>query len=100
MQGSLSFDERLRRARDNLRAEKAAHAVTRSRLEHCEAELARLLGSGGSARIVGSDTEGSRRAPCDWDINKSAVGGDDSGADRAQRAVSYTHLTLPTKRIV
>ena len=59
--------------------------MTRAKLEHCEAELAKLQGSGESARTVGSDTERSRHVPCDWDMNKSPVAGDDSGADRAER---------------
>jgi len=35
MQGSLSFDERLHRARESLRVEKVAHVPTRAKLEHC-----------------------------------------------------------------
>ena len=35
MQGSLSFDERLRRARESLHVEKVAHAATRAKLQHC-----------------------------------------------------------------
>jgi len=59
MHGTLRFYESLRRARDSLCVEKAAHAVTRAKLQHCEAELAKLQGSGGSVRTVAVDTQGS-----------------------------------------
>ena len=81
MHGTLSFYESLRRARDSLCVEKAAHAVTRAKLQHCEAELAKLQGSGGSVRTVAADTQGSPHEPCHWNIHKSTVAGDDSGAE-------------------
>jgi len=81
MQGSLNFDERLRRACESLCVEKAAHAVTRAKLEHCQAELMKLQGSGGRPMIVAADTEGGPSNLFDGDIHTSSVTGDDNGAD-------------------
>jgi len=53
MQGILSFDERLRRVRESLPVEKAAHAATREKLHDCETELARMQGRGETEGAVG-----------------------------------------------
>ena len=78
MQGSLSFEERLRRARETLRLEKAAHAATRAKLQQCEAELAQLKGLGGRPMTVDAETEGDPSDPLHGDIHMSPVAGDAS----------------------
>ena len=85
MQGSLSFEERLRRARDSLRLEKAAHAATRAKLLECEAELAQVKGVGGSPMSVHADT-GAPDEPLHGDIHVCPVVGDASGAKGAVHA--------------
>ena len=85
MQGSLSFEERLRRARDSLRLEKAAHAATRAKLLECEAELAQVKGVGGSPMSVHAET-GGPYDPLHGDIHVCPIVGDASGAKGAVHA--------------
>ena len=82
MQGSLSFEEHLRRARDCLRLEKAAHAATRAKLLQCEAELAQVKGLGGRPMEVDVET-GGPSDPLHGDIHMSPVAGDAGGAKGA-----------------
>ena len=85
MQGSLSFEERLRRARESLRLEKAAHAATRAKLLECEAELAQLKAVGGSPMSGHAETGGADDG-LHGDIHVCPVVGDASGAKGAVHA--------------
>jgi len=82
VQGSLSYEERLRQARDSLRLEKAAHAATRAKLLECEAELAQVKGLGGSPMSVHAEM-GGPSDPLHGDIHMSPVAGNASGAKGA-----------------
>ena len=82
MQGSLSFEEHLRRARETLRLEKAAHAVTRANCSSVRLSLAQLKGLGGRPMTVDAETEGGPSDPLHGDIHMSLVAGDASGANR------------------
>ena len=101
MQGILSFDEQLRRVRESLRVEKAAHAATREKLYDCEAELARMQGRGqtewpaadeggiqGRGDTEGAAREGTEEAAdeeCDVPRQTSTATGDDSGGNAVDR---------------
>ena len=87
MQGVLSFDERLRRAREAYAKEKEANRRIRAEFDVMKDRLMELEGRlqeiGAGHGDAGQGAE-------------AAAGATFGGAT----PVSYTHLTLPTKRIV
>ena len=65
--------------------------------EHIQANLSQFAGFRKSASFNGSTVGGSPKNP--YDTTRSPAGSS-SGSGVATATVSYTHLTLPTKRIV